>query len=247
MQEPTKDAVTPATHLRNDAARKDENMAENGGQGAEGEHGENGKPGQGAEGSAQADEDKTTVEKPKERTSIFKSFVGIEEGRELMETQVLDSPAIEPVVVASVSVSTATVPVQPSLGRKYGQNGIAAMLRKQQDVATAKAATLLPEKVHGPVKVSTVEWREPNLEDSDEDDCEGDDEADEAENDEEEEEEDEDEDEDEDEEEDQQPAKKKSLNDVVSIKKNTLRLGTLDAGYLRYCAVSSYSLSVWRV
>jgi len=178
-----------------------------------------------------------TVERSKERTSIFKSFVGTDAGSELMETQALDVPVPEPVVKGAVPTTPATVSAQPAGIRKYGQNGIAAMMRKQQ--AASAAASLLPEKVQGPAKAS-VEWREPVLDDSDEDDeCDGDDEAaddegDLEEDEEEEEEEEEEEDEEEEEEEEQKPAKKKSLNDVISIKKNTLRLGTVDAGYLRY-------------
>jgi hypothetical protein len=121
------------------------------------------------------------------------------------------------------------------------------MLRKQQEAesAAASSATLLPEQLQAGVKSTSVEWREPVLEDSDEADCEGDDEDDDGEDEdeeeeeeeggggEEEEEEEEAEDEDEEIDEEEKPAKKKSLNDVASIKKNTLRLGTVDAGYLR--------------
>ena len=187
-----------------------------------------------AEGEAE------TVEKARERGSIFQNLVGIEEGRESMEKQALANPTPGSVVMAAAAVpqvSAPAAPTKPDVKRKYGQNGIAAMLRKQQE-----QATLLPEKVEGPPKRSTV-WREPVLVDSDEEDYEGSDEQDEhdeeveAEEDEEEsDEEDEESDEesdDSDEEGEEKPAKKKSLNDVQSIKKNTLRLGTLDAGYLR--------------
>ena len=83
----------------------------------------------------------------------------------------------------------------------------------------------------GPAKAAVVEWREPVLDES-EDESEGEDEADD-EQDEEEEEEEEDENDDDDDDDDEKPTKKKSLNDVQSIKKNTLRLGTRDAGYHR--------------
>jgi hypothetical protein len=145
----------------------------------------------------------------------------------------------------------ATVSTQAAAPKKYGQNGIAAMLRKQQEAesAAASSATLLPEQLQAGVKSTSVEWREPVLEDSDEADCEGDDEDDDGEDEDEEEEEEEGggeeeeeeeeeeaeeaEDEDEGIDEEEKPAKKKSLNDVASIKKNTLRLGPVDAGYLR--------------
>ena len=168
--------------------------------------------------------------------SIFKSFVSEEEQRGLIESQETNAPP-DSRAVQSSEADAATVAPQPAkpatastqaaaAPRKYGQTGIAALLRKQQESASAAAsASLLPEKMQAEAKGSAVEWREPVLEDSDEDDdCEGDDEADEAEDD------------DDEEDEEEKPAKKKSLNDVLSIKKNTLRLGTLDAGYLRYCS-----------
>ena len=206
-----------------------------------------------AEKGADDEGEKETIEKPKERGSIFRSFVSAdEEGRALKRTQETDASP-DPLATEAAAADSATVAPQPSKPapvltqaaglKKYGQNGIAAMLRKQQEAASAAAssATLLPEKLQAGVKSTSVEWREPVLEDSDEADCEGDDEDDDGEDDDdvddddddEEEEEEEEEGDDEEIDEEEKPAKKKSLNDVASIKKNTLRMGPVDAGYLR--------------
>jgi hypothetical protein len=167
--------------------------------------------------------------------------------------QLLDT-ANAAVVKPAVTTALPLVPAQPAAKRKYGQHGIVAMMKKQQETATSAAsASLLPQKVPGPAKSCNVglrepdvAWREPDLDDSDEDECEGDDEADaevddedEEEDEEDETEDDEEEDEDEDNAEKEGPAKKKSLNDVLSIKKNTLRLGTVDAGYLRSASITT--------
>ena len=207
-----------------------------------------------AEKGADDEGEKETIEKPKERGSIFRSFVSAhEEGRGLIGTQETDAFPDPLATDPAAAADSATVAPQPSKPapvltqaaglKKYGQNGIAAMLRKQQEAASAAAssATLLPEQLQAGVKSTSVEWREPVLEDSDEADCEGDDEDDDGEDDDDvddddddaEEEEEEEEGDDEEIDEEEKPAKKKSLNDVASIKKNTLRMGPVDAGYLR--------------
>jgi hypothetical protein len=173
--------------------------------------------------------DRETVEKPKERESIFRAFVGSDEAS-AMEVSAPTGSA--PDAKSEGRVAAATVPAKPAVPRKYGQTGLVAMLRKE---GTAGSASLLPENLPGPAKAAVVEWREPVLGES-EDESEGDDEADDEDEDEEEDDDDDEEEEEEEEEdgdEDSKPTKKKSLNDVQSIKKNTLRLGTLDAGYLR--------------
>ncbi len=240
-----RDAITPA-HLRSEAGQSlESHLAQAGVKESSGEKGVNETPEEGEE---------QTVEKAKERTSIFRSFVGSDGEREVTDMQLLDT-ANAAVVKPAVTTALPLVPAQPAAKRKYGQHGIVAMMKKQQETATSAAsASLLPQKVPGPAKSCNVgcreqpdvAWREPDLDESDEDECEGDDEADAEVDDEDEEEEEEDEtedDEEEDEDEDnaekEGPAKKKSLNDVLSIKKNTLRLGTVDAGYLRSASITT--------
>ena len=189
--------------------------------------------GQRKEGLGVEPGDKQTVEKPKERASIFEAFMASDTGLVVTEQP---TPSVQNThgVMGEGKTAEATAQAKQSAPRKYGQAGLVAMLRKDGASGLTGSATLLPETLQGPAKAS-VEWREPVLGESD-DDFEGDDEADddeEDEADEEEDDEDEEGDEDEEEDEDEKPAKKKSLNDVQSIKKNTLRLGTLDAGYLR--------------
>jgi hypothetical protein len=255
MAEPADDAVNHAAHTHEGVTRGDPAVDERADQDAADEQGVSAEQKEHDVTAMQAEEDdKPTVEKAKERTSIFRSFVGIEEGREILAAQALDVH-LPDTAAAPDSKDTSTPAPAPAptsergsafaAPRKYGQTGIAAMLRKQQE--SAKAATLLPVEIHESTKTSSVVWREPVLEDSDENDCDDDDGVecegdDEALGEEESEEDDDDDDEEESEEEEsddndsdkeEKPAKKKSLNDVVSIKKNTLRLGTMEAGYLR--------------
>ena len=72
--------------------------------------------------------DRETVEKPKERESIFRAFVGSDEGSAMGAS----APAgAAPDAKGEKRAASANVPAKPVAARKYGQTGLVAMLRKE--------------------------------------------------------------------------------------------------------------------